>query len=1098
MTVASLWKALDRAGCGRTVGIEELLDHHGARSKINPWNHREMHKLSKEHQPVLAVDLSIWICEALASSAMKHHHVADPALQLVYSRVLKLLNLGIKLVVVVEGKRRSRTRPGKDDEGNTKPMKEKFRKRRSGAPFWTACERCEAMLKWMGVIVVRATAEGEALCALLNQRGIVDGVISNDGDCLLFGAKVLYTKFSVENLEKSSIIRYDANDIRVVLDDDDADKFDQTGKKKDGRDVVELSRKDLIAFAILTGSDLAGEGLSKVGCRKAIRFIRKCQIDNPLKVQADKNSSQALEQLLSWEQTAARCSECDIEEEQNGPRCSCCGHFGTKREHKKFGCKGCGTEPGESCFPLSPGGRFRKMLRAKALSMQSAFDPSSTLQAYYEPNDNQIPLCLMGKSARTLQMNRPQTEKILEFPFIIRGKSFQESRQFVQKSLSTYLARKELHDLLSKPQAEGEKPTKLHRNTNRPTPVCVSKLMVRNGKPSCQVQWKIKATTSDAEGNPLDEFEFSTIEDESIVKKCYPILLQDFHQEQKKIQQQGSTEQEKRRNFLLSMEQPKDAMEEAEVQLNGTKKNRARKDYFDQNDRIPKAYAKRRGVSDDVAAIKGAAMAMNDGRRQDKAKTTDAHIGRLVSTEIDGFRETRRQKRVVRPLNDDVKGLVSEAMMDDTSTIHTSTLLEHDKAKKPREDYFRHALTSGPEHYLGIESAFQFRCMAGDGCHPKLDLVEPNSWKDKPLVPMELNHANLEKEFQIDEKAPTGKPGVDSICRELFPRLRIKDEKPYRCESEKAQEFPQRRDVRFSSVNKEYFSPQTEDLCHSTEMKEIGHVRKRRKSDRVEEKKYDKDNLFYEERGVSRKECPRENLSTPHCESTEYIHCESEYGIHVDKENRRHLMEPSELPKKDFPEFSLLDFLPLEHKQVNTGMEFEIYDSRNNREKKQSKQDPLESDLSDEKGRQGERRTSIHKERDDLNQTKTYRSKILQDVCQNAQHKRDTKGRKKKHRHKCEKKSKLSKSHRSHSSKRDEHHRHRHKHNPSNEKKKLEDRNECENFFSYYNKRNERHREQSSTEDAMEIEKHMEAKMESLTRRAEANRLYMKYIEDQI
>ena len=194
MTVASLWKALDRAGCGRNMGADELLDHLGTKSKMNPWNHHEMNSLKSP--PVLAVDLSIWICEALASSGMKHHHVADPPLQLVYSRVLKLLNLGIKLVVVVEGKRRNRIRKTNvDEEGNPEPMQEKFRKRRSGAPFWKACERCETLLKLLGVIVVRATAEGEALCALLNQRGIVDGVISNDGDCLLFGAKVLYTKF---------------------------------------------------------------------------------------------------------------------------------------------------------------------------------------------------------------------------------------------------------------------------------------------------------------------------------------------------------------------------------------------------------------------------------------------------------------------------------------------------------------------------------------------------------------------------------------------------------------------------------------------------------------------------------------------------------------------------------------------------------------------------------------------------------------------------------------------------------------------------------------------------------------------------------------
>eukprot|EP00536_Pseudo-nitzschia_multiseries_P006983 jgi/Psemu1/169767/gw1.156.96.1 len=556
MTVASLWKALDRAGCGKRVGANELRDHHHHHhhhhrtARTNPWNIREMQQQrrlsssSPESMPVLAVDLSIWICEALTSSAMQHNHnVIDPALQLVYSRTLKLLNLGIRLVVVVEGKRRILRRRG--TATNT------FRKRRSGARFWTACERCEELLKLLGIAVVRATAEGEALCALLNQRGIVDGVISNDGDCLLYGAKVIYTKFSVDNLDHSNVIRYDATNIRAIVDDDDAGKYDETGEKsKEGKDVVKLSRPDLIAFAILTGSDLAGDGISKVGCRKAIRFIRKCQIDNPLKAQ-ENNASPALDLLLSWEQAAISSSASKNDEDISGPHCGCCGHPGTKTSHKKHGCDGCGTKPGEPCFQLSPGGRFRKLLRAKALDMRTAFDPSSTIKTYHEPNENQIPLCLVGKTARTLNMNPPQLEQMLQSSLIVRGRTLQESREFVRKSLSAYLARRELFGLnVSDSTADGGKLTKLPTNSNRPIPTGINKRLVRAGKKSYEIKWVVKATTTDAEGNPLDRYEFSTIEDESAIDKCYPKLVEQFEVEQRKIQQQGTAEQEKRRAFL--------------------------------------------------------------------------------------------------------------------------------------------------------------------------------------------------------------------------------------------------------------------------------------------------------------------------------------------------------------------------------------------------------------------------------------------------------------------------------------------------------------------------------------------------------------------
>ena len=202
MTVSSLWKVLAQAGCGRHVGVEDILDpDRAAKKRTNPWNINDNRQNHKKRSPTLAVDLSIWICEGLTSQAMARQHT-DPPVHLVFTRVTKLLSLGIKLVVVVEGKRRiRRSQPdGQDD---------KFHCRRSGTKFWKACRTCEEMVRLMGVPVVKAKAEGEALCALLNERGVVDGVISNDGDCLLFGAKTVYTRFSLESLRSSSIVRYE-------------------------------------------------------------------------------------------------------------------------------------------------------------------------------------------------------------------------------------------------------------------------------------------------------------------------------------------------------------------------------------------------------------------------------------------------------------------------------------------------------------------------------------------------------------------------------------------------------------------------------------------------------------------------------------------------------------------------------------------------------------------------------------------------------------------------------------------------------------------------------------------------------------------------
>ena len=160
MTISSLWSVLDEAGCGTPVGIEEFhLRGSGKR------------KCDDVRQSILAVDLSIWICEGIASTALSSFH-SDPALHLVYQRTTKLLKLGLGLVFVVEGKRRVRV---SSSQSHTL-------KQRSGSQFWRASERCVELLRLLGVPVVHAEAEGEALCSLLNAQGFVDGVISNDGD----------------------------------------------------------------------------------------------------------------------------------------------------------------------------------------------------------------------------------------------------------------------------------------------------------------------------------------------------------------------------------------------------------------------------------------------------------------------------------------------------------------------------------------------------------------------------------------------------------------------------------------------------------------------------------------------------------------------------------------------------------------------------------------------------------------------------------------------------------------------------------------------------------------------------------------------------
>jgi len=532
MTVSSLWKALDKGGSGKAVGAQQLAN------PTPPSNAVVQHTATKPQ--TLAVDLSIWICESLTSFGMNEQNV-NPALHLVFTRTMKLLNLGINLVFVIEGKQRIR------DFSNNEAA-DKFRKRRGGTAFWKACNDCQTMLELLGVPVVRAKSEGEALCALLSQRGIVDGVISNDGDCLVFGATTVYTKYSNENLDNGRVIRYDLNGLYAVVEaSDDPDIVNtETG-------TINLSRADLISFALLTGSDLVGSGLPKVGHKKAIRFIRKCQQDNPIS-----KETASLDELKSWAIAATADLPAHHHHHDEGDDikktkcCSRCNHAGSKRSHEKHGCLICGTEPGEPCCLVTAEDRFRKALRAKALAMSDPkFDPSQVYTAYMRPNDNQLPMQFIGSGA-AVQMAPPSLAPLMGMKLIVKGCSFEGSRVFVRQQVTRLLSRRELHGTDSPPSQGANNTAAKHQRAARERPVAkaISKALTQNQIPCYEVTWVVNATATDANGEGIDGYEYSTVESREAIEYKYPKLVDAFQAAQKERAKQGDGMKNQRRDFL--------------------------------------------------------------------------------------------------------------------------------------------------------------------------------------------------------------------------------------------------------------------------------------------------------------------------------------------------------------------------------------------------------------------------------------------------------------------------------------------------------------------------------------------------------------------
>jgi flap endonuclease GEN len=575
MTVSSLWKALNSTNCGKSIGENELSTGLTDLRGVNPWNYNE-----RVRSQTLAVDLSIWICESLTSHGLNEQNV-NPTLHVVFSRAVKLLKLGIKLVFVVEGKSRIRTQSDEDD---------RFRKRRSGTAFWKACQQCQTMLELLGVVVVTAKAEGEALCALLSQRGLVDGVISNDGDCLLFGAERVYTKFSLENLANGSIIRYDLNDLRSFVERSGSSDDQSSNADAQKSAEMKISREDLIVFALLTGSDMAGGGLENVGHKKALRFIQKCKHDYPLS-----EDSAALDEMKSWARAAKagnfQSQDCEADEQQKQEACcSRCCHAGTKRNHRKHGCEICGTQPGEPCYKFTADDRFRQSLRSKALQLYPKFDPSKVLEAYMSPNDNQLPIQLVSMLGQesAVKMKPPQLTGLMQMDLVIKGFNLASSREYIQQAVGGLLSRYELME--SAPFGHVSETLVAHTKRERPVPKSIQKSLTHQEASCYQILWRVNGTVTDESGQGIDGYEYMTIELCEVVEKRYPDLVHQFREKEVERLKQGDKEKQRRQKFLEDILFETRADEDAQNRKRKLACIKMRGDFFEQKTQTRVSY----------------------------------------------------------------------------------------------------------------------------------------------------------------------------------------------------------------------------------------------------------------------------------------------------------------------------------------------------------------------------------------------------------------------------------------------------------------------------------------------------------------------------
>jgi len=521
MTVAALWSILDGGGCGTAIGLQDWLPT-AAITTCRPSRPQR-----------LAIDLSIWICEAQTSTVRNFH--ADPAVFLTYQRAVTLLKMGLQLVAVLEGDRRRSGRRG------------------NAGAFAAASENCERMLSLLGVPVVRATHEGEALCALLNRRDVVDGVLSNDGDCLLFGATTVFTDFSLENLQRGAVKRFDATNLQAALAPEEGADDGGAARAAPATSRIALDRDDLIAFALLCGSDIVGNGVPTMGAKKAIKFIDMCR-------RSDASTRTALEVLQLWDAearlhaavktTAAATVVSATDTDANSGVatataasaatkqrcCSLCLHAGDKRTHEKSGCAECGSS--EGCFPVSVAERYKSFVKDKALTMQPTFASQPTLEAYRNPNGNAIPRTTTGTTlgvSAELPMQKPRYQEALRSSLLFKGNSPSTSEEYLRQTMPKLLARLYILDKAKSTLPENRYASSISSNISEdmPAPRKIIGRQTKDGRPVYLIEWVIGRKKEEA-------LIFVTSEWQSIVDAKLSALVDIFRRAEQKSRNEDS------------------------------------------------------------------------------------------------------------------------------------------------------------------------------------------------------------------------------------------------------------------------------------------------------------------------------------------------------------------------------------------------------------------------------------------------------------------------------------------------------------------------------------------------------------------------------
>lgn len=122
-------------------------------------------------------------------------------------------------------------------------------------------KEAQELLGYMGLPSLVAPSEGEAQASMMNRTGMVDGVVSQDYDCLLFGAKRALRNFTYFGRRKIPGRNMYVNVTPEYID------------LNDNLEALGISHEQLIHIGILVGTDF-NKGLFRVGAKTALKLVK--------------------------------------------------------------------------------------------------------------------------------------------------------------------------------------------------------------------------------------------------------------------------------------------------------------------------------------------------------------------------------------------------------------------------------------------------------------------------------------------------------------------------------------------------------------------------------------------------------------------------------------------------------------------------------------------------------------------------------------------------------------------------------------------------------------------------------------------------------